>query len=141
MISLIIVNAGNYAYNIVLGRLLGPEVFADMATLVTLLLILSFIAMTFQLGIAKFTAQLDKTELQDLITQSVKRALSLGILIGTAIILGANYLHIVFNTSTSTMFVIFGAGAPLYFLFTPDIDVPSTIHILQSALLMIMGHF
>ena len=49
MLSVLAVNAGNYFYNLILGRILGPEQFADAAVLVTFLLVLSFMAMTFQL--------------------------------------------------------------------------------------------
>ena len=52
--SVLLVNGGNYLYNLILGRLLGPEAFADAALLVTLLLVLSFLGMTFQLATAKF---------------------------------------------------------------------------------------
>ena len=53
IISSIFVNGGNYAYNLILGRILGPQQFADAAILVTLLLVVSFVAMTFQLVVAK----------------------------------------------------------------------------------------
>ncbi|MGB3152010.1 MAG: sugar isomerase, partial [Maribacter sp.] len=52
--SVLLVNGGNYLYNLVLGRLLGPEAFAEAALLVTLLLVLSFLGMTFQLATTKF---------------------------------------------------------------------------------------
>lgn len=118
MISVLIVNAGNYAYNLILGRLLGPEAFADAAILITMLLVLSFIAMTFQLVIAKFTAQLEEEEVQSLISRSINISLSIGIIIGMAMIIGANYLQNLFNTSTSFMFVLFGIGVPFYFLLS-----------------------
>ena len=59
MISALIVNVGNYLYNLILGRLLGPEAFADAAILITFLLILSFVAMTLQLSVAKFIGTFD----------------------------------------------------------------------------------
>ena len=118
MISVLIVNAGNYAYNLILGRLLGPEAFADAAILITMLLVLSFIAMTFQLVIAKFTAQLTNEEVDSLVSRSIKISLSVGVIIGVSMIIGANYLQSHFNTSTSVMFVLFGIGVPIYFLLS-----------------------
>ena len=53
MISVLTVNGGNYLYNLILGRLLGPAQFADAAVLITFLLVLSFVAMTFQLSDCK----------------------------------------------------------------------------------------
>jgi O-antigen/teichoic acid export membrane protein len=55
MFSVLVVNGGNYLYNLILGRLLGPEEFADAAVLITFLLVLSFVAMSFQLMTAKFS--------------------------------------------------------------------------------------
>ena len=37
MISVLVVNGGNYIYNLLLGRILGPEAFAEAALLITLL--------------------------------------------------------------------------------------------------------
>ena len=42
MVTILLVNGGNYLYNLILGRMLGPEAFSDAAILITLLLILSF---------------------------------------------------------------------------------------------------
>ena len=55
MLSMLVVNGGNYFYNLILGRVLGPEAFADAAILITFLLILSFIGMTFQIVTTKYT--------------------------------------------------------------------------------------
>ncbi len=54
--STIIVNAGNYAINLLLGRFLGPEQFAEAGAMATLVLILSFLAVGLQLAAAKFSA-------------------------------------------------------------------------------------
>jgi len=59
ILSVIIVNGGNYLFNLLLGRMLGPVKFSDAAVLITLLLIFSFIGMTFQLVTAKFSASLE----------------------------------------------------------------------------------
>ncbi|GAL74118.1 capsular polysaccharide biosynthesis protein [Nonlabens ulvanivorans] len=61
MLSVLVVNGGNYIYNLVLGRLLGPAQFADAAILITFLLVLSFLAMTFQLVTAKYAVLLENT--------------------------------------------------------------------------------
>ena len=60
VLSAILVNGGNYLYNLILGRYLGPREFADASVLITFLLILSFAAMTFQLIAAKFVVQFDR---------------------------------------------------------------------------------
>ncbi|MFV8358270.1 sugar isomerase, partial [Flavobacterium sp. XS1P32] len=49
MVTILFVNGGNYLYNLLLGRILGPAEFSDAAILITFLLILSFVGMTFQI--------------------------------------------------------------------------------------------
>ncbi|GAA3629614.1 oligosaccharide flippase family protein [Flavivirga jejuensis] len=118
MLSVLIVNGGNYLYNLILGRLLGPTEFADAAVLVTFLLVLSFIAMTFQLATAKFSVLFESNLFTSFILRVYKNAVLIGILLGLTIIICAPQLQTLFNTSTSLMFVIFGVGVPFYFLMS-----------------------
>ncbi len=118
MISVLAVNAGNYLYNLILGRLLGPAQFADAAVLITLLLVLSFAAMTFQLVTAKFSVLFENQTFKSFITKVYKNAFIVGMIMGALIIIFSTELQSVFNTSSSTMFIIFGCGVPLYFLMS-----------------------
>ncbi len=118
MLSVLVVNGGNYLYNLILGRILGPEQFADAAVLITFLLVLSFVAMTFQLVTAKFSVLFEEATFSSFITKVYKQALVVGVLFGALIIGFASQLQNVFNTSSSSMFVIFGCGVPLYFLMS-----------------------
>ena len=118
MISAMIVNIGNYLYNLALGRLLGPEAFADAAILITFLLILSFLAMTLQLTVAKFTGSLDGGKKNAFLNYTRKWSLIIGTVVGTFIFFMAGALQDWFHTSSSNMFQIFGMGVPLYFLMS-----------------------
>lgn len=118
MISVMIVNAGNYFYNLILGRLLGPERFSDAAILITFLLVLSFIAMTFQLVVAKFSIIFDHDVIKWFKKTMYKYATIAGLILGAIIIIFSNQLQTFFNTSTSSMFTIFGLGIPIYFLMS-----------------------
>lgn len=118
MISILGVNGGNYLYNLILGRLLGPEKFADAAILITFLLALSFVAMTFQLVTAKFSVLLESKFFSGFITRIYKNALGFGIGLGTLIVFFSKQLQVLLHTSSSTMFVIFGIGTPLYFIMS-----------------------
>ncbi len=118
MLSVLLVNGGNYLYNLVLGRILGPALFADAAVLITFLLVLSFAAMTFQLVTAKFSVLFDNDTLKMFVVRVYKYAFFVGFLLGVIIIWFAEQLQVLFNTSSSSMFVIFGAGVPLYFLMS-----------------------
>ncbi|THD67597.1 sugar isomerase [Robertkochia marina] len=118
MLSALIVNAGNYIYNLLLGRILGPEAFADAAILVTFLLILSFMAMTLQLSVAKFTGSFNNKKKDTLLRYSRKWSLLVGSFLGVFIIILAGNLQEWFNTSSAHMFRIFGMGVPIYFLMS-----------------------
>ncbi len=118
MLSVLAVNAGNYFYNLILGRLLGPEQFAEAAVLVTFLLVLSFMAMTFQLVTAKFSVVFNGTIFSSFISKIYKNALLVGLALGVVIIAFASQLQKLFNTSSPTLFTIFGSGVPLYFLMS-----------------------
>lgn len=118
MISAFFVNAGNYFYNLALGRLLGPEAFADAAVLITFLLVLSFVAMTFQLVTAKFAVLFTGSIFKNFLGFITKHALFFGLSFGVGITLFSENLQSIFNTSTSYMFTFFGIGIPIYFLMS-----------------------
>ena len=118
MLSAIIVNGGNYLYNLLVGRILGPTKFADAAILITFLLVLSFIAMTFQLVTAKYTVLFDDKVFEQFMSFALKRAILFGIVIGVLIVFFSGQLQKVFNTHNATMFVIFGVSVPIYFLMS-----------------------
>jgi O-antigen/teichoic acid export membrane protein len=118
MISVLIVNGGNYLYNLLLGRVLGPEQFADAAVLITFLLTLSFAAMTLQLVTAKFSILFKVKTFNRFVSLMYKYALIIGISLGVLIIVFSSGLQQLFNTSSSSMFVVFGFGVPLYFFMS-----------------------
>jgi len=118
MLSVLAVNGGNYLYNLILGRVLGPAQFADAAVLITFLLVLSFVAMTFQLVTAKFSVVFENDTFKNFVSKIYKNATIVGLGLGALIIVFANQLQALFNTSSSSMFTIFGIGVPLYFLMS-----------------------
>ena len=118
MITMLVVNGGNYLYNLILGRLLGPEAFADAAILITFLLILSFIGMTFQIVTTKYVVIYSFRKRIAFIRLMTKYALFSGIVLGLIIMASCNLLQKVFHTQSALMFVLFGAGIPLYFLMS-----------------------
>lgn len=118
MLSAFVVNGGNYFYNLGLGRVLGPGAFADAAILITLLLVLSFVAMTFQLAVAKFTTEFDKSKQEAFVQRAYKQATTFGIILGAAIVVFAGSLQTLFQTESSVMFTIFGIAVPLYFIMS-----------------------
>ncbi len=118
MFVMLVVNLGNYLYNLVLGRILGPQIFADTAIMITFLLVLSFIGMTFQIATTKFTVTLQDKEREVLIVLFNKVCIVLGGAIGLFFFIFSKNLQAIFHTQTATMFAIFGIGIPFYFLMS-----------------------
>jgi O-antigen/teichoic acid export membrane protein len=118
MITILLVNGGNYLYNLLLGRILGPAIFSDAAILITFLLILSFVGMTFQIVSAKYAVLFEITELKVFIRMIVKYGLVMGIIISALILFFSTQLQALFHTKTASMFIVFGFGIPLYFIMS-----------------------
>ena len=118
MISAMIVNLGNYLYNLIIGRMLGPSGFADASLLVTMLLVLSFLAMTFQLTAAKFSAEMDGEESQLLVSLMSRYGLVVGAVISLCMVLFSNQLQLFFQSQSAWMYIIFALCVPLYFLMS-----------------------
>ena len=118
MVSVLVVNGGNYIYNLLLGRILGPEAFAEAALLITLLLVLSFVGMTFQLATAKFAVLFTGDQWLSFKNRSYKQATIFGILAGALVIIFSKNLQAIFHTQSHWMFVLFGIGIPLYFFMS-----------------------
>ncbi len=118
LLSTLVVNGGNYLYNLLLGRMLGPKAFAETALMVTLLLVLSFLGMTFQLSVAKFTAQFDQEQKEAIVARIQGYAIWIGGVIGITVVLSASMLQNFFNTQNALMFQFFGIGIPIYFIMS-----------------------
>ena len=118
MLSGLIVNGGNYLYNLVLGRVLGPEKFADAAVLITFLLVISFVAMSFQLVTAKFSFSWSEEEYLIFTKRIFIVAFLVGLTLGGVIVAFSKSLQVFLNTTSSDMFVYFGIGVPFYFLMS-----------------------
>ena len=118
MLSAFVVNGGNYFYNLMLGRYLGPTQFADAAILITLLLVLSFVAMTFQLTVTKLTVEFATDQKNAFIAKVYQYAIGTGLVLGMSTIVFATHLKSIFQTQSSGMFVAFGLAIPLYFIMS-----------------------
>ncbi len=117
--STIIVNAGNYLINLLLGRFLGPAQFAEAGVMATLVLILSFLAVGLQLSAAKFSATyFGKNAITSLGAFQLwiykkSNVLSLGVLIILLLLLVpiSNFLHFASVVPLALIFI----GIPAYF--------------------------
>ncbi|KAB8143771.1 oligosaccharide flippase family protein [Chloroflexia bacterium SDU3-3] len=118
--STTLVNAGNYAFNLILGRWLGPAAFADASLIITLFLVITFVTVALQMAAAKFAASYAAAA-QPALLAGLRRWLGgyawLAGLAGAALFgLGAPLWQGFFHTTSAWLFVIFGLGIPFYFV-------------------------
>lgn len=119
LISMTIVNAGNYLFNLILGRWLGRAAFADLSLMVTLMLMVTFFTATLQLTAAKFAATHlaeERPEATVALRRWMGRSAWIGGVVAAAIVAGgAPFWQTFFNTASPWPFVILGVGMPVYF--------------------------
>lgn len=117
-VAMMVANAGNYALNIALGRWLGPARFADANLMVTLMLVLTAIAVTLQLVSARCAGQhaaRGAAEGADGVTARLSRAAwVVGGALALLLVLPAGFWSIVFDTASPWPFIVLGFGMPFY---------------------------
>ncbi len=120
MISMTVVNAGNYIYNLIMGRWLGPSLFADLSLIVTLLLVVTFLTAPIQMTTARYsaihTADGDLKALASIRRFIWRAAAGLGLTLTVLFIAFAPLLQNFFHTQSSLPFIIFGAALPFSLL-------------------------
>ena len=120
MLSMTLVNAGNYVYNLIMGRWLGPSLFADLSLIVTLLLAITFLTAPIQMTAARYSA-IHTADGNEKALASIRRliwfvALGLGLTLTAFFALLAPVLKSFFHTQSSLSFIIFGAALPFAML-------------------------
>ncbi len=119
-VSTTLVNAGNYLFNLILGRWLGPADFADLSLIVTLLLVFSFASTTLGLVAARFAAVSEAEgnidEIATLRGWLVQRAWVIGIIVMSLLVFGSSFLRSFFKAESAWPFIILGIGIPLFFV-------------------------
>jgi len=124
LVSMTVVNAGNYLFNLILGRWLGPVAFADLSLMVTILLMVTLITSTFQTTAAKFAAVYsasgDLPRLAGLRRWAGRWAWGLGVAFLLVMTVGAPFLQEFFHTQSIWPFVILAVVMPLYLVMGID---------------------
>jgi O-antigen/teichoic acid export membrane protein len=118
-VSTTVVNLGNYLFNLLMGRWLGPAAFADLSLMVTLMLVTTLVTATVQTVVAKlgasYAAQGADDALVGLRRWGVRWSFGVGLGLAFLLIVGAAPLQRFFNTASPWPFVLLGIGIPLYF--------------------------
>jgi len=119
-IAVLAANGGNYLLNLLLGRWLQPAEFADANLIVTLMLLVTAIAVSLQLVSAKFTSKYDATgapeKARSLAIWLEKVSLIVGLGFAAILIIGAPFWADFFNSASAWPFVILGLGMPFYLI-------------------------
>ncbi len=119
-VSSTVVNAGNYFFNLLLGRWLGPVAFADVSLIITLFLFFTFITAGFQQTSAKFSAaysaENNLAQVASLRRWLNRRSWWFGAFCFALVGGGATFWQNFFHTTSPWIFVIFAIGLPVYFV-------------------------
>jgi O-antigen/teichoic acid export membrane protein len=112
-----VVHLGNYLFNVVMGRALGPALFSDLAVIVTLLLVVTLAAGSLQTAAAKAATEPGGEAVQAWLR---RRAVAGGVAVAGVMALGSPTLATFFNASSAWPFTIFGLGVPALFAQAVD---------------------
>ena len=105
MVSMLLVNVGNYGFNLLAGRLVAPASYGEISLLVTLVLALSFAAMGFQLTATRFPAG------QALLTRLAWRV---GAVVAVLLLVGAGLLQDFFHLSSPWPVCLVALAVPIF---------------------------
>ncbi len=122
-IAMVVANGANYLLNVALGRWLTPVEFADANLAVTLMLLLTAIAVSFQLIAARFVglsvasadgSSGEAVDIGSLAGWLERRALLIGLVAGGLLVVGAPQLAAAFRVESPATFAVLGVGMPFY---------------------------
>lgn len=109
MVSTLVVNVGNYAFNLLAGRMLSPEAFGEANFLITCLLAVSFVATAFQLTAAKFS---------DPQNQLTNFAWILGFIVCASVLVFSSSIKNAFHLTSETSLILLAMAVPFYFVMS-----------------------
>lgn len=111
-ISMMLVNAGNYGFNVFMGRWLGPVAYAEINLIVTLFLVATFLTSGLQMGAARAIVGANN---QHMITILRRVAWACGGFSLVGLGLFASFWQTLFQTASPLPFIILGAGLTCYY--------------------------
>lgn len=110
-----LVSGLNFGYNVAVARMLGPAAFGHAAAAVTLLMLVSAITLSFQLVCAKFVARNESQSEKSAVYHTLtKRAWTVGLLIGSALILFSGVVADYLNLPSRWIVILLSLGIAFY---------------------------
>ncbi|HZQ91973.1 MAG TPA: hypothetical protein VFA60_09290 [Terriglobales bacterium] len=105
----------NFAYNVSIARMLGPEGFGHASAAVTLLMLISAITLSFQLVCAKFVARNCTVPAQAAVYHLLqRRAWVVGLLLAAGLALGSPLVAGYLKLPTPAIVILLAAGIAFY---------------------------
>lgn len=119
-VTIMLVNLGNYLLSLVIGRWLGPEQFAEVGILSTIVLVLSFFSLGLQITTAKFTAQIVEQGYSACLffKQNIKAIIATSGAIMVLLFALASNIQNFFHFESVTPFIIIMISIPFYFVMS-----------------------
>ncbi len=115
----LIANAGNYGVNVVLGRWLTPQAFADATVVTSVWLTCSALALSLQFVAARYVGRDPESADTMALTVRLSRcAAALGFALAVLVGAGAPLWQRVFHTESAWVFVLLAVGLPAHLLLS-----------------------
>lgn len=115
LVSSAVVAGVNFAYNVLVAQRLGPAQFGHVATAVSLLLLASALALSFQIVCAKFVARTDDVAAKAAVYRRLRlRAWQVGLALGVALSAASLPLADFLRFPTPWIPVLMGCGIAFY---------------------------
>ncbi len=113
----------NYLYHLLMGRLLGPDKYGELAALFSLLGLLSLVAFSFGLVTVKYVSGASEKSIGNLRDQLYKKLLLLALFLSGVVILGSAFFASFLNVKDQLLVV----GVGVIFLFVMTITINRSI--------------
>ena len=115
LLGSVLVASINFGFNVSMARLLGPALFAQIAAVVTLLMLLSSVSLSFQMVCAKFVARNATTSSKLAVFHDLRRkAWIVGAAIAIALTIAKRPIAQYLRMSDSWLIAVFALGMTFY---------------------------
>jgi len=115
LLGSVLVASINFGFNVSMARLLGPALFAQVAAMVTLLMLFSSVSLSFQMVCAKFVARNGSTRGKLAVFHNLRRAAwMIGFTIAIVLTIARNPIARYLRMPDAWLLVVFALGMAFY---------------------------
>ena len=110
----LLASASNYVVNVVLARWMAPEEFGDASLIVTLMLMVTVVAVALQLATARWVATSSPIDIESHRRRLLRQAWLSGTAVALVLVASSAALRDLTSSASSVPFVVLALGLPLY---------------------------